>query len=283
MMFLPELQRCPGRVLPRRGCRARRRGTAMARAYVEIPLGGKKAAGRVALVDPDDYFAVVNLKWTVWEQLIINARPNGPYAIASIYRESMRTTIRMHTFLTGFSETDHKNNDGLDNRRNNLRDSCGRNAQNQRPWLNGVSRYKGVHLLRSGRWGAAIGVNGSTFLGCFDSEEDAARAYDVAARKFFQVFAFLNFPEEVAGPQIPAVTLTQSIRRGGPRRGSRYKGVSWSKTVNKWRSRIMIDGHENYLGVFSCEEDAAKAYDIAARNAWGSDCYLNFPEGYDNE
>lgn len=38
----------------------------MAQAYVEIPLGGKKAAGRVALVDLDDYELVVRYRWFVY-------------------------------------------------------------------------------------------------------------------------------------------------------------------------------------------------------------------------
>ena len=59
------------------------------------------------------------------------------------------------------------------------------------------SPYRGVHPYNGTRWTARIGNNGKcTHLGCFDLAEDAARAYDDAARGRFGEFARLNFPEE---------------------------------------------------------------------------------------
>src|SRR5947209_3379641 len=40
---------------------------------------------------------------------------------------------------------------------------------------------------------------------------------------------------------------------------SRYKGVSWNKSKNKWSAKIMKDGRQNYLGRYDSEEDAARA------------------------
>jgi hypothetical protein len=40
-----------------------------------------------------------------------------------------------------------------------------------------------------------------------------------------------------------------------------------------------VDGESRYLGLFNIEEDAARAYDAAALEAWGTDCWLNFPVG----
>jgi len=58
-----------------------------------------------------------------------------------------------------------------------------------------------------------------------------------------------------------------------------YRGAYKSK--NKWFARISIDGEISHLGTFSTPEAAARAYDKAAFEAWGRDCYLNFPDELD--
>ena len=55
---------------------------------------------------------------------------------------------------------------------------------------------------------------------------------------------------------------------------SRYKGVSWHKLGRKWAAQIVGRG---YLGLFSDEKDAARAYDEAAVQLWGEFANLNFP------
>lgn len=50
---------------------------------------------------------------------------------------------------------------------------------------------------------------------------------------------------------------------------SRHRGVSWNKAKAKWRAYIKIDGVQRHLGMFEEEDDAALAFDIAARAAWG--------------
>jgi hypothetical protein len=107
------------------------------------------------------------------------------------------TTQRLHTFLTGFAQTDHRDGDGLNNCRANLRPAT--NKQNQgngrRPSHN-TSGYKGVTWDRGiNRWRARIAVNRRMRnLGVYNSVENAARAYDEAAREIFGEFACVNFP-----------------------------------------------------------------------------------------
>jgi hypothetical protein len=56
---------------------------------------------------------------------------------------------------------------------------------------------------------------------------------------------------------------------------SRYKGVSWDKDNAKWRACIAVNGGRLHLGRFTSEEDAARAYNEAAFEAWGEFACLN--------
>lgn len=66
----------------------------------------------------------------------------------------------------------------------------------------------------------------------------------------------------------------RSIETG---RTSQYKGVYWNKEKNKWKAHIKINGKPKYLGYFTSEEDAARAYDRAAIEHFGIYAKLNFP------
>lgn len=180
----------------------------------EIPLHGVKAAGRVALVDDADYELVAAYRWMVWE---VPEKNGGPYALAKITPGRKGIKRYMHQLLTGNPLTDHENHNGLDNRRANLRAaSRGDNLRNQRPLRGGSSPYKGVTRRRdTGRWQAQIKLAGRNVrLGCYETDLDAALAYDVAARHYFGEFACPNFPEGIAamvefymnGPHTPDTT-----------------------------------------------------------------------------
>lgn len=70
-------------------------------------------------------------------------------------------------------------------------------------------------------------------------------------------------------------TRTQNNANGKPR--VRFRGVSRHMTSRLWRARIKIDGKETRLGYFVDPEDAARAYDAAARKAFGEFARTNFP------
>jgi hypothetical protein len=57
---------------------------------------------------------------------------------------------------------------------------------------------------------------------------------------------------------------------------SGYKGVSWSKTMNKWEARINPDYKAIVLGYFDNKVDAAIAYDEAAKKYFGNFANRNF-------
>ena len=90
---------------------------------------------------------------------------------------------------------DHINRDKLDNRKSNLRIcTLTQNTYNQEKHAEGSSIFKGVHFDKGTRkWRARISPNRkSVHLGLFKTEEEAAKAYDNAAKEFFGEYACLN-------------------------------------------------------------------------------------------
>lgn len=74
-------------------------------------------------------------------------------------------------------------------------------------------------------------------------------------------------------------TQGQNLANQRPIRGgsSRYKGVSWHAQRSRWRADIRLAGRTRFLGYFTDQADAARAYDAAALTAWGEFAGLNFP------
>lgn len=147
-----------------------------------------------AKVDDLDFRDISQHRW--W----ISRCRDKVYAAA---RVDGRHIVRLHRFLVGKPglKVDHRNGDGLDNRRSNLR-ACtnSQNLQNRGRNANNTSGYKGVYLVPAGqnrvktpKWAAGITVGGRSIkLGRFLKKKDAARAYNRAARKYFGQFAILN-------------------------------------------------------------------------------------------
>lgn len=158
-----------------------------------IPL----TQGKVAIVDDADYEWLNQWKWCAVK------KKSGIFYAS---RGQGKATIAMHRQILNIPEgaqADHRNHDGLDNRKCNLR-LCtpAENQWNQKP-RKGISKYKGVCLLRGkthkgkqykDKWRAYIKKNQKTrWLGCFQNEIDAAEAYDKAAKELFGEFAYTNF------------------------------------------------------------------------------------------
>lgn len=95
---------------------------------------------------------------------------------------------------------DHINDDGLDNRKANLRTCTNQeNLRNRRKNRKGSSRYRGVHWAKKeNRWCGRVAINGKRiYCGFFSSEDDAAKAVDATAIELYGRFARLNFPSVV--------------------------------------------------------------------------------------
>lgn len=156
-----------------------------------IPLSvtGKKYAGMYeTIVDDEDFDYLSQWTWSV------HVGKTNIYA----YRKVGRGHIFMHQAilpnLTGV-EVDHKDGNGLDNRRENLR-ACThyQNISNRRVGSDNTSVYTGVSFdKRYSKWRAQICIHGTTIrLGCFPSSEGAARAYDAAAIQYRGEYAKTN-------------------------------------------------------------------------------------------
>lgn len=94
----------------------------------------------------------------------------------------------------------HKNGDPADNRIENL-EKVGREEAGRRPRKhvkpNKMSKYRGVSLVRRANFRASI-THGddSIYIGLFETEEEAAKAYDKWAKDIHKEFAILNFPDD---------------------------------------------------------------------------------------
>jgi len=157
--------------------------------------------GHVAIVNDADHQWLSRWNWC--------AKVDGAhvYAVRRDYTSDPPRMVRMHRqILQPGSEldTDHRNGDGLDNRRGNLR-PCTRsqNLMNATKRSGCTSIYKGVSWFKPiGKWRAYIVRDQrQQSLGYFDDEQEAARAYNEAAAQLFGQFARLN--------QIPSITAQE--------------------------------------------------------------------------
>lgn len=159
----------------------------------------KLTQGKYALVDDEDFDRINQFKWFAyyneragyWYARRMIRKANGKRSIQSMHRLIMNTPKEL--------QTDHKNHNGIDNQRHNLRICT--NAENHMNTIkrkrNASSRFKGVYWHKAHKkWTAEIRLNGKLIcLGDFINETDAAHTYDKNAKELFGEFAYLNFKE----------------------------------------------------------------------------------------
>lgn len=163
----------------------------------KILLRSLRYGNRYALVDDADYSELSKYVWSLQR-----GTTGIFYATRGTERNGKQKSYAMHRQIMGFpnSMIDHKDRNGLNNQRENLRPAT--RSQNGANYIGRTKirrgKFKGV--TKYSHWDgfhAQIAVNQKhMFLGSFKNEEDAARAYDKAAKKYFGEFAYLNFPEE---------------------------------------------------------------------------------------
>ena len=148
--------------------------------------------GESFLFDEEDLGLAYEYSWC-----ISKSGSNKKYVVARRKDGKIILFSRMALSAQGGDFVDHINGNTLDNRRSNLRiASVLENSQNTRIRSDNNTGYKGVgYVPASGKYRAYIGVNSKFIsLGTYETPEEAARAYDEAARFYFGEFACVNFP-----------------------------------------------------------------------------------------
>jgi len=163
----------------------------------QIPLTQSK----FAIVDNEDYEWLMQWKWCAAKVR------NTFYATRVIGTRLNQQTISMHRLIMNTAkemQTDHRNHNGLDNRKENIR-TCthSENQHNRKVTHKGTSKYKGVCWKKGitykghqydGKWCTQItNKDKSIHIGYFNDEIKAAKAYDQKAKELFGEFAHTNF------------------------------------------------------------------------------------------
>lgn len=160
---------------------------------MEIIIFSKQYGKKIITVDTEDYDKIKNYKWSV------NKDGNTFYAHAYGRKINNSKTLIMHRFILDAKKNnmiDHINGNGLDNRKTNLRECTkSQNGYNRTCQKYGISSdYKGVcYSKKDQKYTVRIGIDGKRIsLGNYDTDDQAAIAYNVACIKYHAEFARPN-------------------------------------------------------------------------------------------
>jgi hypothetical protein len=161
----------------------------------QIQLSGKNN-NLYALVDDSNYDSLIRYKWYLHRKGYVRRNRRSINGIKDTL------PISMHGLVLGSKEgfvIDHINNNKLDNRKENLRFITNRqNIRRRGKQKNSKTGYKGVYVcktkgLKSLRYNVYIRVNKKLlFVGYFKNKIKAAKAYNVASKKYHGEFGYQN-------------------------------------------------------------------------------------------
>ena len=146
----------------------------------------KLTQGKYALVDNSDYEQLIPYNWSTRR-------------IKQCFYAFNFQAGYMHRFILELTDgnvhVDHKDGDGLNNQRNNIR-TCThvQNCNNKKSQINSSSKYLGVSWdAGKNKWRSQIKVNGKIkYLGAYTSEIEGAIIYNITSRRYRGEFAGTN-------------------------------------------------------------------------------------------
>lgn len=245
-----------------------------------IPLSGNKGNGMFVRIAEKDLWLAQGRSWSLHssnkltQQRTLYAQASGKINGTGYHVYLHRAIYFQNRMGQGEGGVDHIDGDGLNDVATNLRlATAAQNARNSRLlYSTNKSGFRGVSWSKKDQiWLAQIRVDNKTIhLGSFKDREEAALVYDQSARYYFKDFAKLNFPDRKSPPGLPEKRVISRANASG------FRGVSWSEKDRRWCASIQVKGKHKYLGGFINKEDAARAYDDAARYYFKEFAKLNF-------
>lgn len=199
-----------------------------------------------AMVDDDMYDILSQFKWHP---------TNGGYPSMKICMHNL--ILKLKNIKWGDKVVDHIDCDKANNLVSNFRAATKRqNGWNKKIMKTNTSGYKGVRKMKK-KWAAYCGYDfKQTQIGTFETAEDAAKAWDMHARKVYGEFANCNFPP--IGPEEEARIQALLDNPKKLKGESRYLGVSPHQ--GRWAATAYANSKKIYLGLFDTEKEAALAF-----------------------
>ncbi len=167
---------------------------------IPLSIHSKINAGKFfAMVDDDMYDYLIHWDWSAR----LDSKNGNYYATRKFQIGKKRHVLQMHRFILGVTDgnikVDHIDHNGLNNQISNIRECTHKqNMANVLSQKGSTSIYKGVSWKAKNKaWIVQITVEKKpVHIGCFKSELEAAKAYDIVAKKVYGEFAFLNFKSQ---------------------------------------------------------------------------------------
>ena len=196
-------------------------------------------------------------------------------------------TIRLHDLIIDEIVPkemfiDHINRNPLDNRKENLRIVTPKQNNMNRSKNSGIhgSKYRGVCFSKkSKKWRMRLHDQGNRLCDAlFNTEIEAAQAFDIAVLYFHKEFANTNFPKDT----YKDIKLFETVCKWSPlRKGSNYNGVYYNKLNERYEVHITILGKIHNILNINNEVEAAEIVDELFVKQGLFKCRLNFPNKYE--